>query len=279
MTYKDFICRSSLNFNGQLVSLQQPLVMGILNVTTDSFFDGGKYNTEDHILQRVQQMLDEGANIVDVGAVSTRPGAMEISENHEITTIVETIKLLHLHFPDAILSVDTWRAAVAKEAVRNGAAMINDISGGTFDTNMIPLIGALQVPYILMHTPAKPVEMQQFTHYDNLLAEMLHFFDQQIDKLQHHFVHDIILDPGFGFGKTVEQNYFLLKNIDAFKIFNMPLLVGISRKSMVYSILRCTSQEALNGTTVLNTLALGQDVAILRVHDVKEAVQTQLLIQ
>lgn len=264
---------SFLQFNGQLRSLDLPMVMGILNVTADSFFDGGKYTTEEAILKRVQQMMDEGADLIDIGAVSTRPGAADISEDAELRAITSTVELIHSHFPKVLLSIDTWRASVAREAIRRGAALINDVSGGTFDELMIPLIGAEQVPYCLMHTPAKPDIMQQCTHYGNLLADMLRFFDVQLDKLQRLFVHDILIDPGFGFGKTLEQNQFLIRNLDAFKIFGFPLLIGISRKSMIYKTLGCTPQEALNGTTVLNTMAILQGASILRVHDVKEAVE------
>lgn len=269
---------SFLQFNGQLRSLDLPMVMGILNVTADSFFDGGKYTTEEAILKRVQQMMDEGADLIDIGAVSTRPGAADISEDAELRAITSTVELIHSHFPKVLLSIDTWRASVAREAIRRGAALINDVSGGTFDELMIPLIGAEQVPYCLMHTPAKPDIMQQCTHYGNLLADMLRFFDVQLDKLQRLFVHDILIDPGFGFGKTLEQNQFLIRNLDAFKIFGFPLLIGISRKSMIYKTLGCTPQEALNGTTVLNTMAILQGASILRVHDVKEAVEICKLV-
>lgn len=265
--------RTFLQFNGRLHALETPKVMGILNVTADSFFDGGKYTTEEAILKRVQQMLDEGADIIDIGAVSTRPGAADIPEEAEQQAIVSALELIRSFFPTAVLSIDTWRASVAQEAIRHGAAMINDVSGGTFDERMIPLMGAEQIPYCLMHTPAKPDIMQQCTHYGNLLADILRFFDAQLDKLHRVSVHDILIDPGFGFGKTVEQNHFLMRNLDAFKVFGLPLLIGISRKSMIYKTLGCTPQEALNGTTVLNTLAILQGASILRVHDVKEAVE------
>lgn len=269
---------SFLQFNGRLHTLETPKVMGILNVTADSFFDGGRYTTEEAILKRAQQMLDEGADIIDIGAVSTRPGAADIPEDTEQQSIVSAVKLIRSHFPAAVLSIDTWRASVAREAIRHGAAMINDVSGGTFDERMIPLIGAEQVPYCLMHTPAKPETMQQCTQYDDLLADMLRFFDTQLDRLHRVFVHDILIDPGFGFGKNLEQNHFLMRNLDAFKVFGLPLLIGISRKSMIYKLLDCTPQESLNGTAVLNTLALLQGASILRVHDVKETVEICKLV-
>lgn len=269
---------SFLQFNGRLHTLDTPKVMGILNVTADSFFDGGRYTTEETILKRAQQILDEGADIIDIGAVSTRPGAADIPEEAEQQAIVSAVELIRSHFPTAVLSIDTWRASVAQEAIRHGAAMINDVSGGTFDERMIPLMGAEQVPYCLMHTPSKPETMQQCTQYDDLLSNMLQFFDTQLDKLHRVFAHDILIDPGFGFGKTLEQNHFLLRNLDAFKVFNLPLLVGISRKSMIYKLLGCTPHEALNGTTVMNTLALTQGASILRVHDVKETVEICKLV-
>jgi len=267
-----------LNFNGRLHSLELPMVMGILNVTADSFFDGGKYTTEESILQRAQRILDEGADLIDIGAASTRPGAADVPEEAEMHAIVTAVDLIQTHFPKTALSIDTWRASVAREAIRHGASMINDVSGGTFDEQMIPLIGAEQIPYCLMHTPAKPDTMQRCTQYDDLLADMLRFFDAQLDKLHRVSAHDILIDPGFGFGKTLEQNYFLMKNLHAFKVFGLPLFIGISRKSMIYNLLDCTPQEALNGTTVLNTWSLLQDASMLRVHDVKEAVEVRTML-
>ena len=262
-----------LNISGKLLPLDPPLIMGILNVTEDSFFDGGQYLTEDAVVDRVGRMLAAGAYIIDIGAVSTRPGAQDLPEQEEIDRIHHAVTLVHERFPEAVISVDTWRASVARAAVPCGAHIINDVSGGTFDPDMIPTIGQLQVPYILMHTPEKPDTMQQHTDYEDILAEMIQFFGQQIEKLHEAHVHDIILDPGFGFGKTLEQNYFVLKNMDAFQVFDLPILVGISRKSMIYKLLGTTPDNALNGTTVVNTLALMKGAHILRVHDVKEAVE------
>ncbi len=252
--------------------------MGILNVTEDSFFDGGKYTTEEKVLQRAEQILSEGGDIIDIGAMSTRPNAKEIPEQEEVSKIVAAVDNIRSHFPKAVLSIDTYRASVAKASVEAGADMINDISGGTFDPEMIPTIGQLQVPYCLMHTTAKPSEMQQHTEYKDLLGDLLRFFGTQLDKLHAHAVHDIILDPGFGFGKTLEQNYFLMNNLDVFKELGYPILVGISRKSMIYKLLETTPEHALNGTTALNTIALMKGADILRVHDVREAVETRKII-
>jgi dihydropteroate synthase len=263
-----------LNMSGHLLPLASPVVMGILNVTTDSFYDGGKYTTEEAVLARAAAIKEEGAAIIDVGAVSTRPGAADVPEEQERTLIGKTVALLHQHFPEVPLSVDTWRASVAEEAVRQGASMINDISGGTFDERMIPVVGALQVPYCLMHTTAKPEVMQQQTEYTDLIADVLQFFGRQLEKLHQHHVHDIVLDPGFGFGKTLEQNYQLLKNLSAFQELGYPLLAGVSRKSMIYKLLNATPDGALNGTTAVHMLALLQGALILRVHDVREAVET-----
>ena len=254
--------------------MDSPLVMGILNVTEDSFYDGGQYRTEEAIVKRAGEMLSAGADIIDIGAMSTRPGAADISEQEEINRIECAVRLVKERFPEAVVSVDTWRASVARAAVQNGADMINDVSGGTFDPEMIPTIGQLQVPYCLMHTTAKPEVMQQHTAYTDLIADMLQFFGRQLGKLHQYHVHDIVLDPGFGFGKTVEQNYQLLKNLSAFQALGYPLLAGVSRKSMIYKLLDVTPEKALNGTTAVHMLALLQGALILRVHDVREAVET-----
>lgn len=265
------------NFNGKLYTTS-PLIMGILNVTEDSFYDGGRYVTEEAVLERAEQILSEGGDIIDIGAMSTRPDAMEIPESVETDRIVKAVNVIRSHFPEAVLSIDTYRAAVAEAAVEAGADMINDISGGTFDSNMIPTVGRLQVPYCLMHTTAKPSEMQQHTEYKDILADMLQFFGRQLEKLHAHHVHDIIIDPGFGFGKTLEQNYFLMKNLDVFQELGYPVLVGISRKSMIYKLLDTNPDHALNGTTALNTVALMKGADILRVHDVKEAVEVRKIV-
>ena len=265
------------NFNGKL-SQTTPIIMDILNVTEDSFYDGGKYTTETTVAKRAEQILSEGGDIIDIGAMSTRPNALEIPENEEISRIVKAVRVVRERFPESVLSIDTYRASVAKAAVEAGADMINDISGGTFDPDMIPTVGELQVPYCLMHTTSKPSDMQQHTEYNDILAEMLQFFGQQLEKLHAHHVHDIIIDPGFGFGKTLEQNYFLMENLEVFHELGFPILVGISRKSMIYKLLGTTPDGALNGTTILNTIALMKGAEILRVHDVKEAVEIKKIL-
>jgi dihydropteroate synthase len=262
------------NFNGKITG-KGPFIMGILNVTEDSFYDGGKYTTKENTLMRAEQILAEGGDIIDIGAMSTRPNALEISEEVEKERILQAVNTIRSQFPEAVLSIDTYRSSVAKAAVEAGADMINDISGGTFDPEMIPVIGELQVPYCLMHTTAKPSEMQQHTEYKDILADMLQFFGIQLEKLHQHHVHDIIIDPGFGFGKTLEQNYFLMKNLEVFQQLGFPILVGISRKSMIYKLFDTTPDHALNGTTVLNTIALMKGADILRVHDVREAVEVR----
>jgi dihydropteroate synthase len=268
-----------LNFKGKLCSLSQPLVMGILNYTEDSFFDGGKYTNEKAIIERATQLLEEGADLIDIGAMSTRPGAADIDEPTEIERIRQAVSLILQHFPDTIISIDTWRASVAQVALDHGAAMINDVSGGTFDQEMIPTVAKARVPYCLMHTPAKPDVMQQHTQYNNLIGDMLHFFGTQLAKLKELGANDIIIDPGFGFGKTLEQNYFLMQNLNAFATLNLPILVGISRKSMIYKLLETDAQHALNGTTVLNTIALLKGAHILRVHDVREAKECVKMVE
>lgn len=266
------------NFNGK-INANAPLIMGILNVTADSFYDGGRYENEEAIARRAAQIVEEGGDIIDIGAMSTRPNAQEIPEGEEISRIVSAVGIVRRAFPEVPVSVDTYRASVAKAAVEVGASMVNDISGGTFDPEMIPTAGQLQVPYCLMHTTAKPSEMQQHTEYKDILAEMLQFFGQQLEALHTHHVHDIIIDPGFGFGKTLDQNYFLLDNLEVFQELGYPVLVGISRKSMIYKLLDTDPDGALNGTTALNTIALMKGAEILRVHDVKEAAEVRKIIR
>jgi len=265
--------KTTLNLKQHLISLDTPIVMGILNTTDDSFFDGGRYISDSAIVARAAQILEEGGTIIDIGGMSTRPGAIELNETTEMNRIKKSIHLILQTFPDALLSVDTWRASVAKMAITEGAAMINDVSGGTFDASMLSTIADLQVPYCLMHTSGKPDIMQQNTYYDDLLINILQFIGQQLERLKKMGVCDIIVDPGFGFGKTVEQNYQLMRHLEAFHIFELPLLVGISRKSMIYKLLETTPEHSLNGTSILNTLAVERGAHILRVHDVKEAVE------
>ena len=263
---------SHINCSGKLIAIDKPLVMGILNVTRDSFYDGGRYTTEQAVLARAEQILSEGGDIIDIGAVSTRPGASVCDGETERDTIVQTVQAIRTRFPKAVLSIDTFRAEVARAAVDHGADIINDISGGTYDVQMIPTIGELQVPYVLMHTPAMPDKMQQCSQYEDILADMLQFFGRQLEKLHQHNVHDIIIDPGFGFGKTLEQNYFLLGNLRVFKTLELPLLIGVSRKSMIYKKLDTTPKGALEGTLEVTKTAIENGANILRVHDVKDTV-------
>lgn len=267
------LAHNSIKVKSRLLSPSPALVMGILNVTDDSFYDGGRYTNDDAVLRRAEQILSEGADIIDVGAVSTKPGAADISVEEEWQRLEKPLELIAKNFPDALVSVDTWRADIAQRSVEAGAAIINDVSGGTFDERMAEVVGRLQVPYVLMHTTAKPDKMQQQPLGEDMLLTMMQFFARQLAIFKEAGCVDLILDPGFGFGKTLEQNYFLMKNLSAFQIFECPILVGISRKSMIYKLLETSPDEALTGTVVLNTLALQQGASILRVHDVREAVE------
>lgn len=254
-------------FNGDSV----PLVMGILNVTPDSFYDGGKYTTEAQWLIHAKQMIDEEVDIIDIGAYSTRPGAQDISATEEMKLLVTVIKSIRKQFPEILISADTFRASVAEKAVEAGANIINDISGGTMDDAMFSTIAKLQVPYILMHIQGAPQTMQQNPQYENVTEEVFTFFENKLKQLKELGFSKVILDPGFGFGKTVEHNFQLLKNLKKFHSFKFPLLVGISRKSMINKLLHIKPENALNGTTILNTIALQNGAKIIRVHDVKEA--------
>jgi len=247
--------------------------MGILNITADSFYDGGLYQNEEGQVARCRRMLEEGAAIVDVGAMSTRPGAGELTAREEAEKLIPAIRLLVAEFPGILLSADTYRQEVAEAALKAGAVMINDISGGGFDPAMLPFIAANQIPYILMHSPSKPLTMQQDPRYQDVLAEVMQFFGRQLDFLLSRGARDIVLDPGFGFGKTVAHNYTLLRNLHVISSLGFPVVAGLSRKSMINKVLGTTAQEALNGTTALNILALDQGAGILRVHDVAEAIQ------
>ncbi|MCW5922191.1 MAG: dihydropteroate synthase [Saprospiraceae bacterium] len=248
--------------------------MGILNVTPDSFFDGGKFAGVDAALRQAEKMLSEGAAILDVGGASSRPGAAEVSEKEELERVVPVVEAIQRHFPKTIVSADTWRASVAQAAVAAGASIVNDISGGQFDEQMFETVARLEVPYILMHIQGTPATMQQAPHYDNVTLEVLDYFIQKIARLRAVGVKDIVLDPGFGFGKTVEHNYQLLKHLRVFaNTTGMPVLAGISRKSMICKVLKVSPEHALNGTTALHVVALQQGANILRAHDVKEAVE------
>ena len=262
------------------MDLSEPQVMGILNVTPDSFYAGSHGVTEGYIIDRIHQIMNEGASIIDIGACSTRPGADEVSIEEEMSRLRMGLELIRKHRPDAIVSVDTYRADVAKMCVEEyGVAMINDISAGQLDAAMFGTIAQLGVPYIMMHMQGTPQNMQMNPHYDNLLKEVFLYFAERVQKLRDLGVKDIIIDPGFGFGKTLEHNYELMNHLDEFQLFELPLLVGISRKSMIYKLLGTTPEEALNGTTVLNTLALMKGANILRVHDVKAAKEAVTLVE
>ncbi|PKH52989.1 dihydropteroate synthase [Tenacibaculum sp. Bg11-29] len=263
----------TINCKGSLIDLSTPKVMGILNITPDSFFDGGKYKNEDEIFVQAKKMLDEGATFIDVGAYSSRPGAKHISEEDELKRIIPVVELLVNNFPDIIISVDTFRSSVAEESIRVGAALINDISGGKMDEEMFNLIAKLQVPYIMMHMQGEPQNMQLNPIYKDVVTEVISFFAEQLFKLRQLKVNDVVIDVGFGFGKTIAHNYELLQKLSLFKNLEAPILTGISRKSMLHKLLDISPKEALNATTVANTIALLNGTSILRVHDVKEAVE------
>lgn len=269
----------TINCKGTLVDLSSPKVMGILNITPDSFYDGGKYKNESEIVKQTQKMLSEGATFIDVGAYSSRPGAKHVSEDEELKRIVPVIELLVKEFPEIIISVDTFRSKIAKETITSGAAMINDISGGNMDANMFKTIADLQVPYIIMHMLGTPQNMQNNPIYNNVTQEIISFFAEKIFKLHQLKVNDILIDVGFGFGKTIEHNFELLKNLSLFKNLDAPILVGVSRKSMLYKTLNSSAKEALNATTSANTIALLNGATILRVHDVKEAVEAIKIVE
>jgi dihydropteroate synthase len=265
---------NSINSGNKLISLEHPIAMGILNTTPDSFYDGGKFNEELAFIKRFEQMLDEGAMIIDIGGASSRPGALKLTTQEEIARTIPFIKSAIKQFPDSIISIDTYNSDVAREAVYAGARIINDISGGSLDTKMFDTVAELKVPYILMHMKGSPENMKDLATYDNLMLEIYQYFQSKIMTLQNLGVKDIILDPGFGFAKNIEQNFVLLKNLNIFKNLHLPILAGLSRKSMIYKSLGITAEESLNGTTALNMISLMNGASILRVHDVKEAVQT-----
>jgi dihydropteroate synthase len=262
------------------MDLSEPQVMGILNVTPDSFYAGNRGTTEESIVKRLHQIMDEGASIVDIGAYSTRPGADEVSMEEEMNRLRMGLELVRKHCPDTIVSVDTFRADVAKMCVEEyGAAIINDISAGQMDKDMFTTIARLGIPYIIMHMKGTPQDMQVNPQYDHFLKEIFYYFSEKVQKLRDLGAKDIIIDPGFGFGKTLEHNYELMNHLEEFALFELPLLVGVSRKSMIYKLLGTTPEEALNGTTALNTIALLKGANILRVHDVREAVESVRIVQ
>jgi dihydropteroate synthase len=263
--------KTLLNCNGRLLDLSSPQVMGIINITPDSFYDGGKLKTENDVLILADKMLKEGAAILDVGGMSTRPGADEVSQEEELKRVIPAIAIIHKNFPASIISIDTWRSKVAEAAVNAGASMVNDVSGGRFDENLIPAISKLRVPYVLMHMQGTPQTMQRDPKYEDEVREVFEFLKEKMLELNQLGIHDIIIDPGFGFGKTVEHNFRLLNHLDVFKILGLPVLAGLSRKSMICKALKVNPGKALNGTTALNAVALLKGAKLLRVHDVKEA--------
>ena len=274
MEQTSFLRKSSIQLNGELIDLSKPLVMGILNLTPDSFFDGGQFNKETQAIEKVGKMLDEGATFIDVGAVSSRPGATLPSVDEELKRLMPTLQRLRKEFPQIRLSVDTFRSEVVREVVAEvGSVLVNDISAGQYDEKMFATVAELGLPYCMMHIKGTPQTMQQNPVYENLVQEMVKFFASRIEKLKLLGAKDIILDPGFGFAKTLDHNYELLSKLDYFKVFELPLLVGVSRKSMIYKLLDTTPDKALNGTSVIHTHALCQGANILRIHDVVEAME------
>ncbi|EMY3584598.1 dihydropteroate synthase [Flavobacterium psychrophilum] len=263
----------TINCKGQLIDLSIPKVMGILNVTPDSFYDGGRFVSEKNILIQVENMLQDGANFIDIGGQSSKPKAAIVSIDEELKRVVSIVDLILKKFPETMISIDTFNSKVAQIAVENGAAIINDISAGNLDDNMFETIAKLQVPYIMMHMRGTPQTMQEMTNYDDLLKDILFYFSEKVAKARSFGINDLIIDPGFGFAKTLEQNFELLNKLELFEMLELPILVGVSRKSMIYKTLETTPENALNGTSVLNTIALTKGGNILRVHDVKEAVE------
>lgn len=269
----------TINCKGKLVDLSTPKVMGILNVTPDSFYDGGNYENKTEIVDQVKTMINQGVTFIDVGGYSSRPDADDVSVDEELNRVVPIIKLIINEFPDVLISVDTFRSQVAQQAIEAGACMINDISAGHLDENMFKTVANLKVPYVMMHMRGNPKTMKNLTNYDNLVNDILFYFSERIAKARALGIVDLIIDPGFGFAKTLEQNYELLNKFELLKMTDLPILAGLSRKSMIYKTLNSTSEDALNGTTVLNTIALQKGANILRVHDVKEAMECIKLTQ
>lgn len=264
----------TINCNGKLIDLSTPKVMGILNCTPDSFYDGGKYKSESQFLTQVEKMLSDGATFVDIGAYSSKPNAEFVSEEEELNRLLPVLELVLKSFPETIISVDTFRSKIAQKAIENGAAIVNDISAGNLDEKMLETVAKLQVPYIMMHMKGTPQTMQTLAQYDNICKEMLFCFSERVGKARSFGITDIIIDPGFGFAKTLEQNYEVMQKLELFQMLELPLLVGISRKSMIYKTLETTAENSLNGTTFLNAISLQKGANILRVHDVKEAVES-----
>ena len=268
----------NLKIRDKFLNLEQPKIMAILNVTPDSFFDGGKFNTELKVLKQVEKFINEGADIIDIGGYSSRPGAQNISIETELKRVISNIKLIRKEFPEIFISIDTFRSEVARESYFSGADIINDISGGNLDTEMLKTVGELGATYILMHMRGNPQNMSLKTNYKNITQDILDYLSNGIELAKANGINDIIVDPGFGFAKNIKQNFSLLNNLKDFKVLNYPILVGISRKSMIYKTLNIDVQEALNGTTVLHTVALLKGANIIRTHDVKELMECIKLI-
>jgi len=269
----------TLNCKGRLLVVDKPQVMGIINCTPDSFYEGSRFLKKDEALRQAEKMLTEGATILDVGAQSTRPGSPRIGAEEELKRVIDIIESIHAHFPEAILSIDTYFSQVAADAVQAGASIINDISAGSMDEAMLTIAAKLKTPYICMHMKGEPATMQQDPHYGDITKEVLEFFIQKLHQCRQAGIEDVIIDPGFGFGKTIQHNFRLLKELATFQILKKPLLLGLSRKSTIYRTLGVTVDDALNGTTVLNTIGLMNGAHILRVHDVKEAMETIKLFE
>lgn len=269
----------TLNCKGRLLVINEPIIMGVMNVTPDSFYSESRVGGIDTVLRRAEQMVNDGATIVDIGGQSTRPNSQRISADEEIERVIPVVEIIHKHFPETIISIDTFYSSVVKEAVAAGASIVNDVSAGTIDENLVSTVASFEVPYVLMHMRGDPQTMQQNPSYTNVTLDVFDFINRKRIQLQQAGIKDIIIDPGFGFGKTIEHNFELLNGLDFFQQISMPVLVGFSRKATVYKTLGITPAEALNGTTVLNTIALLKGAFILRVHDVKEAKQAIQLLQ
>ena len=263
----------TISLREKLMDFSVPKIMGILNITPDSFYDGGRYNSKEKIQEQIEKMIISGADIVDVGGYSSRPGAKDISIEDELNRVIPAIEIIKQKFPKTIISIDTFRSRVASEAIISGADIVNDISGGNLDSNMFETVSKHKVPYILMHMRGNPENMMSKTNYENLTKDICKYFSQRIDKAKSCGINDIIIDPGFGFSKTTQQNYELLNNLEFFKEFQIPIIIGVSRKSMIYKTLNTTPEKALNGSSVLHTIGLMKGANILRTHDVKEAVE------
>ena len=269
----------SLNCKGRLIQLTRPMVMGIINVTPDSFYEKSRAGNDAEVLQAAEKKVSEGAAMLDIGGQSTRPGSGRITAPEELKRVLPAIDSIHREFPETIISIDTYHAIVAKEAVEMGALLVNDISGGSMDPEMIHTVASLHVPYICMHMRGDPATMQQHAHYDHVTREVIDYFVRKTDELKKAGINDVLIDPGFGFGKTIEHNFRLLKELSSFKMLERPIVAGLSRKSTIYKTLGVTVEEALNGSTVLHTLALLNGANILRVHDVKEAMEVITLLE